>query len=114
MSGSSVTNKPAKPRTKCSSESEESCVEQELYGLEEGGGAETDEEGEGVGGEGQAGTADRRVKVGPRSKPSARGRKKHEATHIQALPRLVTLHDGQRSHSSPRVKEKERRLAEES
>ena len=43
-----------------------------MNGLEEGGGAVTDEEGEGVGGEGQAGTADRRVRVGPRSKPSAR------------------------------------------
>ena len=43
MSGSSVTNKPVRPRTKCSSESEESCAEQELNGLEEGEDAMTDE-----------------------------------------------------------------------
>ena len=61
MSGSSVPNKPVRPRTKCSSESEESCAEQELNGSEEGEDAMTDEEGEGVGGEGEAGTADWRV-----------------------------------------------------
>ena len=36
VSGSSVTNKAARPRAKCSSDSEESCAEQELSGLEEG------------------------------------------------------------------------------
>ena len=35
MSGSSVTNKLVRPRTNCSSESKESCAEQELNGLEE-------------------------------------------------------------------------------
>ena len=53
MSGSNVTNKPVRPRTKCSSESEESCAEQELNGLEEGEDAMTDEESEGVEGEGE-------------------------------------------------------------
>ena len=48
MSGSSVTNQPVRPRTKCSSESEESCAEQEVNGLEEGEDAMTDEEGQGV------------------------------------------------------------------
>ena len=47
MRGSSVTNKPVKPRTKCRSESEESCAERDLNSLEEGGDAMTDEEGEG-------------------------------------------------------------------
>ena len=56
MSGSSVTNKLVRPRTKCSSESEERSTEQELNGLEEGEDAMTDEEGEGVDGEGEAGT----------------------------------------------------------
>ena len=75
MSGSSVTNKPVRPRTKCSSESEESCPEQELHGLEEGEDAMTDEE-EGVDGAGEAGTVDWRVRAGPRNKPTAReGRK---------------------------------------
>ena len=51
MSGSSVTNKPVRPRAKCSSESEESCAEQELNSRKEGEDAMTDEEGEGVEGE---------------------------------------------------------------
>ena len=46
----SVTNKPVRPRTKRSSESEESSAEQELNGLEEGEDAMTDEGGEGVAG----------------------------------------------------------------
>ena len=82
MSGSSVTNKPVRPRTKCSSGSEESYAEEELNGLEEGEDAMTDEEGEGVEGEGEAGTADWRVRAGPRNKPTAREREEHEATHI--------------------------------
>ena len=41
----------------------------------------TDEEGEGVEGEGEAGTADRRVRTGPRNKPTAREREEHEATY---------------------------------
>ena len=53
VSGSSDTNIPLRPRTKCSIESEESCAEQELNGLDEGEDAMTDEEGEG-----EAGTAD--------------------------------------------------------
>ena len=58
--------------TKCSSESEESSAEQELNGLEEGEDVMTDEEGEGVGGEVEAGTAGWRVRVGPRNKLTAR------------------------------------------
>ena len=87
VSGSSVTNKPAKPRTKCSSEREESCTEQELKGLEAGQDAMTDEEGEGVEGEAEAGTADRRVRAGPRLKPTASEREEHEATHMPFLDR---------------------------
>ena len=58
VSASSVTNKPVGPRTKCSSESEESYAEQELNGLEEGEDTMTDEEGERVEGDGEIGTAD--------------------------------------------------------
>ena len=61
----------------CSSESEESYAEQELNGLEEGEDAMTDEEGEG-----QAGTADWRVRAGPTNKPTAREREEHETTHM--------------------------------
>ena len=43
-----VTNNVVRPGTKCSSESEESHVEQELNGVEEGGDAMIDKEGEGV------------------------------------------------------------------
>ena len=82
MCGSSVTNKPVRPRTKCSSERAESCAEQELNGLEEGEDAMTDEEGEGVEGEGEARTVDWRVRAGPRNKPTAREREEHEATHM--------------------------------
>ena len=42
----------------------------------------TDEEGEEVDGEGEAGTADWRVRAGPRNKPTAREREEHEATHM--------------------------------
>ena len=42
-----------------------------MHGLEEGKAAMTDEEG-GVGGEGEAGTAGWRVRVGPRNKLTAR------------------------------------------
>ena len=59
----SVTNKPVRPRTKCSSECEESCAGQDLNGLEEGEDAMTDE-GERVEREGEAGTADWRVRAG--------------------------------------------------
>ena len=78
MRGSSVTNKLVKPRTKCRSESEES----DLNSLEEGEDAMTDEEGEGVEGDGEAGTADCRVRAGPRNKPTAREREEHDATHM--------------------------------
>ena len=54
----------------------------ELNGLEEGEDAITDEEGEGVGGEGEAGTADWIVRTGPRNKPTGREREEHEATHV--------------------------------
>ena len=67
VSGSCVTNKPPRPKTKCSSESEENCAEQDLNGLEEGDDATIDEEGEGVEGEGEAGTVDLRVRAGPRT-----------------------------------------------
>ena len=65
-------NKLVRPGTKCSSGGEESHAEQELNGLEEGKAAMTDEEGEGVGGEGEAGTGGWRVRVGPRNKLTAR------------------------------------------
>ena len=80
MSDASVTNKPVRPRMKYSCESEESCAEQELNGLEEGD-AMTDEE-ERVEVEGEAETADWRVREGPRSEPTAREREEHEATHM--------------------------------
>ena len=82
MSGSSVTNEPARPGTKCSGGGEESHAEQELNGSEEGGDAMIDEEGAGVGGEVEAKTADWRVRAGPRNKPSAKEREEHEATHM--------------------------------
>ena len=82
MSGSSVTNKPVRPWTKRSSERKESCAEQELNGLGEGEDAMTDEEGEGVECEGEAGTALWRVRAGPRNKLTAREREAHEATHM--------------------------------
>ena len=58
MSGSSVTSKFVGPRTKCSSQSGEGYAVQELNGLEEGEDAMTDEGGEGVEGQGEAGTTD--------------------------------------------------------
>ena len=83
MSGSSVTNKPLRPGSMCSSGGEESHAEQDLNGLGEGEDALTDEEG-GVGGEGEgeAGAADSRVRAGPRNKPTAREREEHEAMHM--------------------------------
>ena len=75
-------NKPVRLGTKCSSGGAESHAEQELNGLEEGEDAMTDEEGEGVGIEGEAGTADWRVRAGTRNKPTAREREEHEATHM--------------------------------
>ena len=51
-------------------------------GLEEGEDAMTDEEGEGVDGEGGAGTVDWRVRAGPRNKPTAREREERQATHM--------------------------------
>ena len=62
-------------------EVKESCAEQELNGLEESEDAMTDEEG-GVGGDGEAGTADGRVRAGPRNKLTASEREEHEATHM--------------------------------
>ena len=75
MRGSSVTNRFVRPRTKCSSESEESIAAQELNGLEEGEDAMTDEEGEGG-----AGTTDWREITGPRNTLTARDREEREAT----------------------------------
>ena len=51
-----------------------------MNGLEEGEDAMTDEEGEGIEGDGEAGVADWRVRAGPRNKPTAREREEHEAT----------------------------------
>ena len=68
--------------TKCSSGGEECYAQKELNGLEEGEDAMTDEEGEGVGGEGEAGTADRRVRAGPRNTSTAREREELEASHM--------------------------------
>ena len=76
VSGSSVTSKLVRSRTKCSSESEESCAEQDLNGVEECEDAMTDVEPEGVEGRGEAGVA------GPRIKPIARESEEHEATHM--------------------------------
>ena len=85
---------------------QEHFAEQELNGLEEDEDVMTDEEG-GVEGGGEAGTADWRVRAGPKNKPTARG-KGRTRSNTHAVPRLVhTLHDGQRSHSSPRVDAKE-------
>ena len=80
--------------------SEESCAEQELNCLEEGGDAMTDEgERRGVDGEGEAGTADWRVRAGPRNKPTAREREEHEATHMPFRDRCVHCMLGRgRSH----------------
>ena len=57
------------------------------------------------------GTADWRVRTGPRNKPTARERE-NEATHMPFRD-WCTLHDGQRSHSSPRVEVWECGLVEE-
>ena len=93
---------------------EESHAEQEMNGLEEGEDAMTDTEGEAVEQEGEAGSADWRVRASPRNKPTAMERAVHEATHTHAVPRLVpTLHDWQRSYSSPRVEEKKCGLVDE-
>ena len=98
MSGSSVTNEPGRPGTKCSSGGEESHAEQEMNGLEECEDAMTDEEGEGVGGEGEAGTADWYW-----SRPKKQTycmSKRRTRSNTYAVPRLVqTLHDGRgRAH----------------
>ena len=71
MSGSSVTNKPVRPVTKCSSGGEEIHAKHGLNGLEEG----EDVMPEGVEGEGE-------VRTGPRNRPIAREREEHEATHM--------------------------------
>ena len=52
-----------------------------MNGLEEGEEAMTDEEG-GIGGEGEAGTADWRVRTAPRNKRIAREREEHESPHM--------------------------------
>ena len=95
-------NKLVRPGTKCSSGGEESHAEQELNGLEEGKAAMTDEEGEGVGGEGEAGTGGWRVRVGPRNKLTAR-----EGKNTMMPFRAWCTHCMMsRSYSSPRVVEK--------
>ena len=108
MSGSSVTQKPVRSRTKCSSESEESCAEQELNGLEEGEDAMTDEEGEGVEGEGEAGTADWRVREQVQETNLLQEKGKNTKQHTCRF-RDWCAHCmmGKRSHSSPRVEEEE-------
>ena len=85
MSGSSVTNKPVRPRAKCRSGGEESHAVQELNGLEEGEDATTDEEGEGVDGEGEAGEVDWRVRAGPRNKPTEKGKNMKQHTCRSAI-----------------------------
>ena len=52
-----------------------SFAEQELNGTDAGEDAMTDEEGDGVQGEAEAGTADWRVRAGSRNTPTARERK---------------------------------------
>ena len=79
VSGTSVANKPPRPRKKCSSESEESCAEQEV----------TDEEGEGIrrrrrmGQEQQTGECEQ----APRKTDCKRKGRTRSNTH--AIPRLV-------------------------
>ena len=103
VSGPSVTHKLVRPRTKYSSDSEESCAEQELYGLEEGEDTMKDEEGEGA-----AGTADWRVRTGPRNKPTAQEMEEHEATQMPFRDwRAHCMMGRGRTHSSPCVEETE-------
>ena len=64
----SVTNEPTRPGAKCSRGGEECHQTKSWNGLAEGEDATTDEEGEGVGGEVEAGTADWRVRAGPRER----------------------------------------------
>ena len=55
---------------------------QELNGLEEGKASMTDEEGEGVGGEGEAGTAGwSESESGPKKQTYCKRREEHDATH---------------------------------
>ena len=61
------------------------------------------EEGERVEGEGEAGTADWRVRTRPKKQTDCKRKGELEATHMPFRDWLHTLHVGQRSHSSPRV-----------
>ena len=53
--------------------------------MEEGEDATTDEEGEGVDGDGEAGAADWRVRAGPRNKPTEKGKNMKQHTCRSAI-----------------------------
>ena len=96
-------NKPVRPRTNRRSESEECYAEQaELNGLEEGRGLDD-------GRRRRRRSSNSRLDSASRPKKQTDCKRKGRArSNTHAIPRLVhTLHDGQRSHSSPRVEEKE-------
>ena len=76
---------------------------------EEGEDETSVEGGDEVDGEEELATPDGRVRAGPRNRPTQQEREEHEATRV-AVQRLAhSLHDGQRSHGSPRHHAKERR-----
>ena len=81
------TNKPVRPRTKCSSETEEIHAEQKLNDLEEGEDAMTDEKGGGVEREREAGRA-------------------RSNTHTPFRDWRTRCMMGRGPHSSPRVEKK--------
>ena len=110
MSASGVTNRLVRLETMCSSGGEESHAERELNGSEEGEDARTDEEGEGVGGEGETRTADWRVRTGPRNKPTAgKNTKQHTCrsatgAHNCTMGRGRTHHHVSKKKSAIRAK----------
>ena len=105
LSGSSVTNKPARPGM-CSSGGEESHALQVWNGLEEGEDAMTDEEGEGVAREGEQ---EQRTGECEQAQETNRLQGKEKNTKQHACRSAIGAHTAceQRSHSSPRCEEKE-------
>ena len=73
----------------------------ELNGAEEGEDGMSDAEGDGIDGEEELAPPGWRVKAGPGNKPTQNEREEHEATHVPFRD-CCTLHDGQRTHPSPR------------
>ena len=87
MSGQAAFDKPVRPATLCRGVTTENrkagwSEETELNGVEEERDDMSDEEGEKVDGEGELAAPDRRVRAGPRNKPTQREREEHEATHV--------------------------------